>query len=256
MTTPFNQLVSAIACAVVDAQHQVRQAHISELYHHFKHVYLFCWDEIPGNDSVRLINFLKQNYSIDWVKTGKIEKIDDGKIIRVSVEKNYLSLSLNNEKTKVDLKIDDGRTDEFIVKTENGKLNIYKDGYPVSVELQIPRVDRETGSQTFIPIRVPLIILTNPSQLSIKDLQITMQIDMSEITKAALMEDKSKKLKEKTSAQPYEWKPSEYQTMISTSTTKGKEPSGIGMAQVTLKVTAEEIPEGLAKLLDHLNKCL
>lgn len=166
MTIPFNQLVSAIACAVVDAQHQVRQAHISELYHHFK------------------------------------------------------------------------------------------DGYPVSVELQIPRVDRETGRQTFIPVSVPLIILINPSQLSIQDMQITMQVDMSEITKAALMEDKSKKLKEKTSAQPYEWKPSEYQTLISTSTTTGKKPSGIGMAQVTLKVTAEETPEGLARLLDHLNKCL
>ncbi len=95
----------------------------------FSKVYLFSWDEIPGNDSERLIDFLKQNYSIDWVKTAKIEKIDDGKTIRVSVEKNFLSLSLNNEKTKVNLKIDDGRTNEFIVKTMNGKLNIYSKEY-------------------------------------------------------------------------------------------------------------------------------
>ena len=87
-------------------------------------VFLFSWDETPRNDSGRLIDFLKQKYSIDWVKTAKIEKIDDGKTIKVSVGKNHLSLSLNNEKNKVNLKIDDGRTDDFIAKMENGKLNI------------------------------------------------------------------------------------------------------------------------------------
>lgn len=166
MTIPFNQLVSAIACAVVDAQHQVRQAHISELYNHFK------------------------------------------------------------------------------------------DGSPVSVELQIPRASPETGLQTPIKVRVPLITLINPSQLSIQEMQITMQVDMNEITRTALEEEKSDRSIKKTSAQPYEWKSSEYQTLITTSTIKGKQPSDVGMAQVTLKVTAEEIPEGLARLLDHLNKCL
>src|SRR5659263_231733 len=87
--------------------------------------YLFSWNEIPGNDNARVIDFLKQNYSVDWVRTAKIEKMDDGKTIRVFIEKNYLSLSINNEKTKVNLKIDDGRTDEFIVKMESNKLNIY-----------------------------------------------------------------------------------------------------------------------------------
>jgi hypothetical protein len=85
-------------------------------------MYLFSWDEIPGNDSGRLRDFLKQNYSIDWVKTARIEKIDDGRTIRLSFKNNFFSLKLNDEKTKVSLKIDDGRTDEFIARTENGKL--------------------------------------------------------------------------------------------------------------------------------------
>ncbi len=89
--------------------------------------YLFSWDEIPGNDIGRLIDFLKQKYSIDWVKTAEIEKIDDSRTIRLSYKGNFLSLKLNDEKTKVNLKIDDGRTDEFIVMTEKGKLNIYRD---------------------------------------------------------------------------------------------------------------------------------
>ncbi len=90
-----------------------------------KEIFLFSWDEILGNDSVRL-DFLKQKFSIDWIKTAKIEKTDDRTII-VSTEKNSLLLKLNNEKTKLNLEIDDGRTDEFITKTENNKLNIYKE---------------------------------------------------------------------------------------------------------------------------------
>jgi len=103
--------------------------------------YLFIWDEIPGNDSERLIEFLKQNYSVDWLKTAKIEKIDDNKTIRVSVEGNYLSLSLNNEESKVNLIIDDGRTDEFVAKMENSKLNIYdlRDRY-ASFEILMSKV--------------------------------------------------------------------------------------------------------------------
>ncbi len=88
--------------------------------------YLFSWKNIPGNNNRRLIEFLTQKFGIDWVKTAKIEKIHDGKTIKVSTEKNYLSLKVNDEKTKVNLKIDDGRTDEFNAKMEYGKLNIYK----------------------------------------------------------------------------------------------------------------------------------
>ncbi len=88
---------------------------------------LFSWDAIPGNDNGRLIEFLIQKFGIDWVKTAKIEKIDNDKTIRVSTEKNFLSLSLNDEKTEVNFKIDDVKTDKLIVKIENGKLNIMTD---------------------------------------------------------------------------------------------------------------------------------
>ena len=100
----------------------------------FEKWYLFSWNEIPGNDSNRLIDFLKLNYNIDWVRTAKIEQIDNGKTIIVSVEKNNISLSLNNVKTKVNLKIDNVRTDEFIVKTESYKLNIYNNKKHESIQ--------------------------------------------------------------------------------------------------------------------------
>ena len=91
-----------------------------------KKEYLFSWDEIPGNDDERIIEFLKDELKIEWAKTENISKIDDGKTIIVSNKEKSLSLKINDEKTKVNLKIYDGRVDEFTVKTENGKLNIYK----------------------------------------------------------------------------------------------------------------------------------
>jgi len=86
--------------------------------------YFFRWDEVPGTDSERLIEFLKRKFSISWFETAKIEKIDDGKTIRISTKKNYVSLGVNKEKTKVNLKIDDNRTVEFIAKAEGSNLNI------------------------------------------------------------------------------------------------------------------------------------
>ncbi len=89
---------------------------------------LFCWDKIPENDNENenLKNSLKHYFSIDWVKAGKIEKIDEGRTIRISTEKNSLSLTLNVEKTKMNLEIDDVRTDGFPAKMKNGKLKIYR----------------------------------------------------------------------------------------------------------------------------------
>ena len=48
---------------------------------------LFNWNEIPGNDNRRLIEFLRKNFGIEWVKTAKIEKIYGDNTIRVLMEK-------------------------------------------------------------------------------------------------------------------------------------------------------------------------
>ena len=107
----------------------------------FDNLYLFSWDEILENDNKIFKEFLKQNFSIDWLEEAVIEKIDDGNTIRVSTENNYLSLKFNDLQTKVNLKIDDGGTDEFIVKIENGKLNIYDTIYIYNAKI----FSRKTG---------------------------------------------------------------------------------------------------------------
>jgi hypothetical protein len=89
--------------------------------------YLFRWDKIPCRDNWRLIKALKHNYNINWIKTAKIEKINGDKTIKLSTETNSLILILNDKNTRVNLKIDDGRTDEFIVKENGKKIEIYKE---------------------------------------------------------------------------------------------------------------------------------
>ena len=91
-----------------------------------KHKYLFNWGKISKNPNGNLIVYLKQKFDIDWIISAKVENIDNDLTIRVSNDANYLLLKLNSEKTKVNLEIDDGRTDEFIVKCKNDKLKIYK----------------------------------------------------------------------------------------------------------------------------------
>lgn len=95
-------------------------------YMHKKSVYFFSWEEVPGNDNLRLVEFLRQEFDISWVENAKIEKIDQGRTINVFAGENFLSLELNNEKTKVNLKIHGVGSVDCVAKSENGKLNIYK----------------------------------------------------------------------------------------------------------------------------------
>lgn len=111
--------------------------------------YLFSWDEIPGKGSGIFIDILKQHYGVDWIKPDGIKKIDDDKTIRVSNEKHFLSLKLNNDKTEINLKIDDIRSDKFVVKIENGKLNIYMQ-WKVTTELIETCVDAVLNVATII----------------------------------------------------------------------------------------------------------
>ncbi|KPQ43821.1 MAG: Archaeal ATPase [Candidatus Methanoperedens nitroreducens] len=94
------------------------------IFEGIKKRHLFIWDEIPGKDSIKLIDFLRDNYNIECLKIDKIEKINDGKIIEVSDGRTFILLNLNNEKTKVNLTINKIIIDEFISQTINDKLII------------------------------------------------------------------------------------------------------------------------------------
>lgn len=91
-----------------------------------KEKYLFRWDKIPKKHNKRLIHFLKHRFDINWVITAEIKKTDDDTTIRVDNKTNHLLLKPNSDKTIINIELDDGRIDELVVKTKNGKLKIYE----------------------------------------------------------------------------------------------------------------------------------
>jgi len=88
-------------------------------------VYLFNWDNVPGNDSDRLLMLLKNHFNIEWVENAETRKSDDGKNIRIFKGENSVEIMLDEKEEKPTLKISDGRTYDLMVKKENGKLNLW-----------------------------------------------------------------------------------------------------------------------------------
>ena len=87
--------------------------------------YLFSWDDVPGNDSMRILKYMRDNLKIDWAENAEIKKSDNSEAITLTKGENSLIFKLNKEENKVNLEISGGETYEYILKKEKGKLNIY-----------------------------------------------------------------------------------------------------------------------------------
>lgn len=91
--------------------------------------YLFCWDDVPGNDDKILLDFLFTSFGVkSAAEPASIIKYEDGKKMRVNTISTSIPIRLNDEKTGAVLVIDIGGKPhefKFNAKTENGKLNIY-----------------------------------------------------------------------------------------------------------------------------------
>lgn len=86
--------------------------------------FLFCWDNVPGEDWNRLRNFLRDDLNIGWVENVTIPQKDGHKIIRISNYENSDEITIKKKKKKAILKIRDGRTQTYKLKVDD-KLNIY-----------------------------------------------------------------------------------------------------------------------------------
>ena len=88
--------------------------------------YLFSWNNHPGNDSEKLLRFLRDDLDIGWAENVKIHKSDDGKTICIHKDENSAEIMIDEKNEKATLSISDGRIHDLKVKKENEKLNIYK----------------------------------------------------------------------------------------------------------------------------------
>ena len=85
--------------------------------------YSFNWDEIPGKDGDKFIEFLRQNFGTNSLKTAKFEKTNDDKIIRITAEKKSFLFLFNDEKTMANLVIDGLWS--YYLKMNNDNLILY-----------------------------------------------------------------------------------------------------------------------------------
>ena len=62
---------------------------------------VFLWQDVPGVDNHRLIDFLKQEFDVDWLEKAEITKPDDQVLSGFHVEVNLLCLNLMMRKTRL-----------------------------------------------------------------------------------------------------------------------------------------------------------
>lgn len=85
--------------------------------------YLFSWDNVPGNESKKLSDYLKNDLEIDWVSNAQIIKTNDNNTIRVFTPNNSLELKLADDKNTV---LITPNHIQLKVKEEDSRLCIYK----------------------------------------------------------------------------------------------------------------------------------
>ena len=86
--------------------------------------YLFSWDNVPGNDSKKLLRYLHDDHDIIWAESAEIRKSDDGKTLHIFEDENSIEMVIDDMGEKVTLKISDVRTHNLKIKKEKGRLNI------------------------------------------------------------------------------------------------------------------------------------
>jgi hypothetical protein len=109
---------------------EIKITSFSSIYLHDNNedIYLFSWENVPGNESNGLLNYLKNDLHISWVESAQITKDKENKTIRVFANENSIEIMLYNE--IVLLKRDRGYENYNLwVKEENGTHNVYNKKY-------------------------------------------------------------------------------------------------------------------------------
>ncbi len=95
------------------------------LHDNNEYVYLFGWENVPGNESNGLLNYLKNDLHIDWVENAQITRDDANKTIRVFTDENSIEIMRYDDRSI--LKI--GDIYDLLVREENGTHNVYEIKY-------------------------------------------------------------------------------------------------------------------------------
>lgn len=237
----FDQFISALAGAVVDAQYIAHQAQLSDLQKFFR-------ERDPKEVEIEVKKAIieaENAYKEATAAEGEVRKIrneletakKEGKKDEVEVIKAKLdAMKAKAEALKAAA---EAKKAEAEAKKAEAQFKHYSPK-TVFISFQSTRPSAKLGEMDTVP--VPLITLVKPVQHSIDEMLVSTHVEIGEIKETKGKED--------------DWSTSEGKTTIYVSTTSGKQSEAIGTAQVTLKIKAEEPQEGLARLIDNLYKVL
>ena len=133
---------------------------------------LFSWDNVPGNDSEKLLRFLRDDLDISWAENGINPKRDDSKTISISKDENSAKIIIGNKEKKATLKISDGSTHDLKVKNENGKRKLYRIFSKNDIEKKFEDISGWKEFIRFVPMnmnKVISIVLIHPPDDKTKD---------------------------------------------------------------------------------------
>jgi hypothetical protein len=74
---------------------------------------VFLWQDVPGVDNHRLIDFLKREFNVNWLDNPEIIKFPDGNTIKISHGSKSILIKLNDKKDKAVLTINRKNLYEF-----------------------------------------------------------------------------------------------------------------------------------------------
>jgi hypothetical protein len=109
---------------------EIKITSFSSIYLHDNNedIYLFSWENVPGNESNGLLNYLKNDLHISWVENAQITKDDVNNTIRVFTNENSIEIMLYKE--SVLLKRDRGyERYDLWVREKNGTHEVYNKKY-------------------------------------------------------------------------------------------------------------------------------
>ena len=121
--------------------------------------YLFSWDDVPEKDNGQLLKFLKDNLKIEWTENAEIKKSRNMETINVTNKNknsDSITLKLNKTEKKVVLEISGGKTYEYILKEENGKLNIYEGKIQANIVENIEDINPEIFEKYVTTMEIPI----------------------------------------------------------------------------------------------------
>jgi hypothetical protein len=89
---------------------------------------VFLWQDVPGVDNHRLIDFLKREFNVNWLVNPEIIKFSDGKTIKISHGSKSILIKLKDNEDKAILTINRKNVYEF---TFSPWLEVLYRGQPI-----------------------------------------------------------------------------------------------------------------------------